>query len=74
MKFEFCQQIFEKVSNIKFNQNPSSGRRVVACGQTDGRDEANRRFSQFCEKRLLADMVPLHVALRMFVNVMVVKV
>jgi hypothetical protein len=34
MKFEFCQQIFEKVSNIKFHQNPLSGSRVP-CGQTD---------------------------------------
>jgi hypothetical protein len=35
MKFEFSRQIFEKVSNIKFYQNPSSGSRVVPCGQTD---------------------------------------
>jgi hypothetical protein len=35
MKFEFSRQIFEKVSNIKFNQNPSSGSRVVPCGETD---------------------------------------
>jgi hypothetical protein len=35
MKYEFSRQIFEKVSNIKFYQNPSSGSRVVACGQTD---------------------------------------
>ena len=26
---------FQKISNIKFNQNPSSGSRVVACGQMD---------------------------------------
>jgi hypothetical protein len=35
MKFEFSRQIFEKVSNIKFNQNPFSGSRVVPCGQMD---------------------------------------
>jgi hypothetical protein len=35
MKLEFSQQIFEKSPNIKFNQNPSSGSRVVPCGQTD---------------------------------------
>ena len=29
-------QIFEKDSNIKFHENPSSGSRVVPCGQTDG--------------------------------------
>jgi hypothetical protein len=34
MKFEFSRHIFEKVSNIKFRQNPSSGSRVP-CGQTD---------------------------------------
>ena len=41
---------FLKTWNIKFYQNPSSGRRVVRCGQTVIRDEANRRFSQFCER------------------------
>ena len=44
--------IFEKSSNIKFNGNPSSGSRVVPCGQTDRPDETNSRFSQFCERAL----------------------
>ena len=35
MKVEFSRQIFEKVSYIKFHQNPSIGSRVVSCGQTD---------------------------------------
>ena len=35
IKLDFSRQIFEKFSNIKFNENPSIGRRVVACGQTD---------------------------------------
>jgi len=35
MELEFSQQIFEKSSNIKFNENPSSGSRVVPCGRTD---------------------------------------
>jgi len=41
---------FQKYSNVKFNENPSSWSRVVLCGQTDGYDEAARssRFSQFC--------------------------
>jgi hypothetical protein len=43
MKSEFSWQIFEKYSNIKFRENPSSGSRVVPCGQTDGHDEANSR-------------------------------
>ena len=38
-------QSFEKNSNIKFHQNPSSGSRVVPCGRTDGHDEAESRFS-----------------------------
>jgi hypothetical protein len=51
MKLEFYQQIFEKYSNRVFNENPSSGIRIVAClwiyGKTD--EEANSRFSKFCE-------------------------
>jgi len=35
MKLEFARQIFEKYSNIKFHENPSSESRVVhADGQT----------------------------------------
>jgi hypothetical protein len=53
MKLGFFRQIFEKCPNIKFNENLSSGSRVVACGRTDGQtdkhDEASSRFSQFCE-------------------------
>ena len=44
MKREFSQKVFEKYSNIKFHENPSGGRRVVVCGQTDGRDAANGRL------------------------------
>jgi hypothetical protein len=32
--------MFEKSSNTKFHQNPSSGSQVVPCGQTDRHDEA----------------------------------
>ena len=35
MKLEFSGQVFEKYLNIKFHENPSSGSRVVPCGQTD---------------------------------------
>jgi hypothetical protein len=35
MKLEFSPQIFEKYSNIKFHENPSSGIKGVPCGQTD---------------------------------------
>jgi hypothetical protein len=35
MKLEFSQQIFEKHTNIKFHENPSSGTWVVPCGRTN---------------------------------------
>jgi len=38
MKLQFSRQIFEKYSNIKFHDNPSSGSRVP-CGQTDGHEK-----------------------------------
>jgi hypothetical protein len=47
-KIEFSGQVFEKYKNVKFHVNPSSGSRVP-CGQTDRHEEANSRFSQFCE-------------------------
>ena len=50
MKLEFSRQAFEKYSNIKFHENPSSWNRVVPCERTDGQDEANSRFSKFCER------------------------
>jgi hypothetical protein len=36
MKFEFSRHIFEKYSNIKSHENPSSGIGIVTCGETDG--------------------------------------
>ena len=36
MKLESSRQIFEKYTNVKFNENPFSGGRVVSCGQTNG--------------------------------------
>jgi hypothetical protein len=35
IKLEYFQQIFEKYAHTKFHENPSSGSRVVPCGQTD---------------------------------------
>jgi len=53
MKFEISGHVFEKLSNIKFHENPSSERQVVPCGQTDGQtneyDKANSSFLQFSE-------------------------
>jgi hypothetical protein len=50
MKLEFSKKNFLKSSNIKVNENPSSGSRVVPCGRTDAQDETNSRFSQFWER------------------------
>jgi hypothetical protein len=51
MKLEFSRQDFEKYSNIKFNENPSSGNGVVRGGRVDGwtdtHDEANGLFRNF---------------------------
>ena len=35
MKSEFSLQIFEKYTNIKFNENPLSDSPAVPCGRTD---------------------------------------
>ena len=57
MKLEFSRHIFEKSSNIKFQENPFSETRVIPCGrtdkQTDRHDEANSRLSQLCERALI---------------------
>jgi hypothetical protein len=36
MKLAFSGHIFENSLNIIIHKNPSSGSRVVPCGQTDG--------------------------------------
>jgi hypothetical protein len=56
MKLEFYRQTFEKSSNIKFQENPYSGSRVVTCGQTDCRtdrhDEVNKTLLAILQTRL----------------------
>jgi len=42
--------MFEKYSNIESHENPSSVSPVVPCGRAVSHDEANHRFSQFCER------------------------
>ena len=49
-RLEFCRQIFEEYTNIKFHENLCSGSGGVPCGQTDRQSEAGCRFSQFCER------------------------
>jgi hypothetical protein len=56
MKLEYSRQVFEKHSNIKFPENPSSGSRAVPCGGRDRRTDGQ------------TDMTKLIVAFRNFVN------
>jgi hypothetical protein len=51
-KTEISRQFFEKCANVKFNGNPSNGRRVFPCGRTEGYVEASSRFSKFYERAL----------------------
>jgi len=45
-KFGSSRQIFSNVPNNKFHRYPSSDSFADTREQTDGRDEANRRFSR----------------------------
>jgi hypothetical protein len=45
IEVEFSLQIFGKISNIKFHQNPSSGSPIVPSGQTE--KELTVAFSNF---------------------------
>jgi hypothetical protein len=49
-RLEFSLQVFEKYSNIKFQENLSSASRVAPYGQTETNDEANNHFSQSGER------------------------
>jgi hypothetical protein len=48
MKLEFSRRVFEKSLDIKFDENPSSGSRVVPWVRKDAHDEANSLFSKSC--------------------------
>jgi hypothetical protein len=52
MKVEFSGEIYEKYSNTKFHENPSSGSGVVPCGL----------------KNRLTDITKLRVAFHNFTN------
>jgi hypothetical protein len=58
MKLEFSRYIFEKYSNIKFHENPSSGNQVVPCGlidtQTDGWTDRQRDMTKVIAARYFA--------------------
>jgi hypothetical protein len=47
MKLEFSQRIFEKYSNIKLHENPSSGSRIVLCRQPGGRRDMTKPIAAF---------------------------
>jgi hypothetical protein len=50
MKLEFCWQVFEKYSPSNSTEHPPVGADLFhADGKTDRHDDANNRFSQFCE-------------------------
>ena len=47
MKLVFSQQTFEKFSNMKFHENPSSESRVVSCGRTDEETDMAKLIGAF---------------------------
>jgi len=47
MKLEPPRQIFEKNSNIKTHENPSSGSPVVPCRRTDGQTDMTKLIVVF---------------------------
>jgi hypothetical protein len=56
------RQNFEKYSNIKFRETPSSESRVAPCGRTDGRTETDGRTDG------QTDMTKITVAFYNFAN------
>ena len=51
-KLEFSPTDFRKISNIKFHENPSSGRRVVPCGRTDGQTRSQQSLFAVLQARV----------------------
>jgi hypothetical protein len=47
MKSEFCRQIFEKISNMKFHAIPCSGSRVDTRGETERRSGMTKQTVAF---------------------------
>jgi len=60
LNLNFLDRFSKNPQISNFRENPSIGNRVVPCERTDRHDEANRRFSQFCEKRLKRKMLTLN--------------
>ena len=53
LKREFSGHIFEKYSNIKFHENPSSGRRVVPCGRRGIKTDMTKLIVEILRTRLI---------------------
>ena len=51
MKHELSWQIFEKYSDIKLDENPSYGGRVVRCGRMDGQIDMTKLAVAFAVLR-----------------------
>jgi len=47
MKLHFPRQIFEKFTNTKIHENPSSGSRFVTYGQADGQTNLTKLIVTF---------------------------
>jgi hypothetical protein len=47
MELEFSSTDFQKIRSIKFSENPSIDNPELS--HADGHNEADGRFSQFCE-------------------------
>jgi hypothetical protein len=63
MKLEFSQQVFEKSSNIRFNENTVNGNRVVPCGRTDGRTDIIVTFRNFGKAPKMSELFPSYLIL-----------
>jgi hypothetical protein len=72
MKLEFSRQISEKnYANIKFNENPSSGSRVVPYGRTDMINPLNAELNPICHLLALLGGATIIVVSRLRVKLMV---
>jgi len=47
MERKFSRQTFQKSSNVKFRENPSTGSRVAPCGPTDRRTAMTKLIIAF---------------------------
>ena len=68
VKRELSRQVFEKCTNMKFHENPSSGSRIVQFGRTDVQPNCSMRTDG-----RTADITSLIVAFRNFANAPKIK-